>query len=238
MAMLPHNRYQLCAVDSAACLNHHDVQIVVQPLPERCPEHGCRLHKVEQRRHCLQCLNGKGPMCTLQKEWSTTHTVHHSMRLLTLLCSAAGMTELTSASLATLVARVASHDLLLLFADNGNRMAVLAFWMPARHTADTSSSLTAAAEKPPIASTCSSQQRLSSVRDDCMWHTISISKSTFVMEAKTKEPCLHKACSGEECSEAGGAPATAAGGTRQQHVAARLPQHTAHPQHMRPKVRQ
>jgi hypothetical protein len=77
--------------------------------------------------------------------------------LLTLLCSTAGMEELTSPSLATIVARVASHDMLLLFDGSDPSMTVLAFWMPARHTADTTSLLTAAAEEPPAASTCNSQ---------------------------------------------------------------------------------
>ena len=67
MAMLPHKRYQLRTVDSAASLNHHDVQVVVQPLPECCPEHGFGLHKVEQRRHCLQYLDDKGPLAKAEE---------------------------------------------------------------------------------------------------------------------------------------------------------------------------
>jgi hypothetical protein len=63
-------------------------------------------------------------------------------------------------------------------------------------------------------------------------------RPTYVMQAKARKPCLYKACSGKERSEAGGAPATAASGARQQQVAARLQQHPAHPQHVRPQVRQ
>lgn len=66
--------------------------------------------------------------------------------------------------------------------------------------------------------------------------TIISGRPTYVIQAKAREPCLYKACSGKERSEAGDAPAAAAGGARQQHVAARLPQHPAHTQNVWPQV--
>jgi hypothetical protein len=39
------------------CLNHHDVQVIMQPLSECCPEHVLGLQQLEQRRHCFQNLS-------------------------------------------------------------------------------------------------------------------------------------------------------------------------------------
>ena len=121
-----------------------------------------------------------------QKKWSTTYIVHHGACLLTPLCSAAGMTELTSPSMATLAARVASHDMLLLDGSDSS-MTVLAFWTPARHTADTTSSLLAGPEEPSVASTCSSQHRFILCTDECIVHMAIISdRPTHTMQIKAR----------------------------------------------------